>query len=234
MLTNHVSQCRSHVALEHLQVRWLHHLPGQPVSVPHHSLWEEVFPNIQPELPLMKLQALTLVLSLLPRRWGQPLPHHILPCASSSLDCTVPSAVPSKTCAPKPSQLCCSSLDTLQGLNVFLCSEGPKTEHSTWGAASPVLSTEGQSPPWSCWLHYCWYQPGYCWPSSWPLMHTAGSCSASCQLTPFDALPLCSFPATLPQACSNARACCDQRVLGLIEAYTIDFSPLVQPVLILL
>ena len=32
----------------------------------------------------------------------------------------VPSDAPYKTCAPDPSQLCCPSLDMLQGLNVFL------------------------------------------------------------------------------------------------------------------
>ena len=31
------------------------------------------------------------------------------------------------------------------------CSEGPKTEHSTRGAASPVLSAGTRSPPWWCW-----------------------------------------------------------------------------------
>ena len=36
------------------------------------------------------------------------------------------------------------------------CSEWPKIEHNIWGTASPVLSTEGQSPPCSCWLHYFW------------------------------------------------------------------------------
>ena len=36
---------------------WLHHLHGKPVPMPHHSLWEENFPDIQPELPLVQLQA---------------------------------------------------------------------------------------------------------------------------------------------------------------------------------
>lgn len=30
-----------------------------------------------------------------------------------------------------------------------------------------MLSTEGQSQPWSCWPHYCWYSPG-CHRPSWP------------------------------------------------------------------
>jgi len=57
MPTDHVPQCHNHVALEHLQGWWLHHLHGQPVSMPHHSFW--VFPNIQPEPLQMQLNAIT-------------------------------------------------------------------------------------------------------------------------------------------------------------------------------
>jgi len=42
MPTHHVPQCHIHMVLEHLQGQWLHHLPGQPVPVPHHSFWEEI------------------------------------------------------------------------------------------------------------------------------------------------------------------------------------------------
>ena len=52
MPTNHVPQCHISTVMGHLQEWWLHHLPGQPVPVPHHSFWEEIFPNIQPEAPL--------------------------------------------------------------------------------------------------------------------------------------------------------------------------------------
>ena len=38
-------QCHIHTAPEHLQGQWLHHLPGQPVPLPHCSCWE----GIQPE-----------------------------------------------------------------------------------------------------------------------------------------------------------------------------------------
>ena len=44
--------------LEHLQVQPLHHLPGQPVPAPDHSVGEEEFPNIQPESPLVQLEAI--------------------------------------------------------------------------------------------------------------------------------------------------------------------------------
>jgi len=48
MPTNHVHQCHICMFLEHLQGQWLHHLPEQSVPLPHHSFWEEIFPNIQP------------------------------------------------------------------------------------------------------------------------------------------------------------------------------------------
>jgi len=47
------------------------------------------------------------------------------------------------------------------------------------------------------------------WPS-WPPVHTAGSCSASCRPTPQGPFLPDIFPATLPQACSIARGCCDR------------------------
>ena len=59
MPTAHVPQCHIHTALEHLQGWWLHHLPGQPVPLPHHSYWEETFPNIQPEHHLAQRKPIT-------------------------------------------------------------------------------------------------------------------------------------------------------------------------------
>ena len=43
--TNHGPQCHICPFPVHLQGQWLHHLPGQPVPMPHHSYWEEIFPN---------------------------------------------------------------------------------------------------------------------------------------------------------------------------------------------
>jgi len=40
--------------LEHLQGWWLRNFPGQP----DHSFGEEIFPNIQPESPLVQLNAI--------------------------------------------------------------------------------------------------------------------------------------------------------------------------------
>ena len=62
--------------------------------------------------------------------------------ASSSPDLTAPSAAPHKTCAPYPSPASLSFSGHYPGPWFLSCSEGPKTEHSTWVAASPVLNTE--------------------------------------------------------------------------------------------
>jgi len=44
--------------LEQLQGQWLHHRPGQPIPVPDDSFREFVFPNIQPESPMVQLAAI--------------------------------------------------------------------------------------------------------------------------------------------------------------------------------
>jgi len=56
-----------------------------------------------------------------------------------------------------PSDSCSRSLSAplpfsghILGPPCLFCSEGPKTEHSPQGTASPVPSTEGQSPCWTC------------------------------------------------------------------------------------
>lgn len=84
-----------------------------------------------------------------------------------------------------PRQLHCPSLDMHQGLDVFQW--GPRIEHGSWDAASPVLNTEGQSPLCFCWLRYLWCKSEYHWPS-WTAGCTAGSCSAEYQVTPPDPL----------------------------------------------
>ena len=43
--------------LEHLQGLLLNHLPGQPISGPKHYFREAIFPNVQPEYPLVQLEA---------------------------------------------------------------------------------------------------------------------------------------------------------------------------------
>ena len=59
---NHIFQCNSYLFLEKFQGWWLHYLSMQPIPMHYHS-WEAVFPNIQPEPPLVSVtltgQALT-------------------------------------------------------------------------------------------------------------------------------------------------------------------------------
>ena len=56
--TDHIPQCHISMALEHLQGWGIHHLPVQPAPAPDHS-GEEIVPNIQLELPLLQLKAIT-------------------------------------------------------------------------------------------------------------------------------------------------------------------------------
>ena len=45
--------------LEHCQEWQLHHLPGQAIPVPDHSLREKVFPYVQPKPPLVQIVAIS-------------------------------------------------------------------------------------------------------------------------------------------------------------------------------
>ena len=130
------------------------------------------FPNIQPEPPWHILRTFPLVLSPLPRRrdWlhltttsfqaavekykvSPELPFLQIE-QSSSLSCSLSdlcyrcftASLPFSGHAPGPQCLSCS--------------EWPKTEHSTWGAASPGLNIDGQLIPCSYWQNYFWYKPG--------------------------------------------------------------------------
>lgn len=57
-----------------------------------------------------------------------------------------PSAASHKTCVADPLLALFPFSGHAPGLQFFSCSEGPKPEHSNWGVASPVPSTERQSP----------------------------------------------------------------------------------------
>ena len=66
MPTNCFTQC---------QLSWTlpgivnHHLPGQPVPVPHHSFREEIFPNIQSKPLLVQPEAIMSCLKILFALW---------------------------------------------------------------------------------------------------------------------------------------------------------------------
>ena len=53
---DHVPQCHIYPFHVPLQGWWLHHFPGQPVPILHHSFWEEIFPDIQLESPWCNLK----------------------------------------------------------------------------------------------------------------------------------------------------------------------------------
>jgi len=127
MPTAHGPQCHIHMALEHLQGQWLHHLYGQPVPLSCCSSWEEIIPNIQPEPPLAQLEPIPfhLVAVTWEKRLSPTSPHPPFtwlwravssPRASPSPDWTipVPSAILHRSCTPDPSQCHCPSPDMLQ------------------------------------------------------------------------------------------------------------------------
>ena len=97
MPLSHFPQCHIHTVLEHLQGWWLYHLSGQPVPMYYQSFGEEIFPNIQPEPPLVQLKAITSYCITVTWKKRPTSPFHILflgscrewwglPWASSSSD----------------------------------------------------------------------------------------------------------------------------------------------------
>lgn len=54
MPNNHINQCYTSTVLEHLRGQWLCHLLGQPIPVPHHYFFSEIFPNVLPEQDLSR------------------------------------------------------------------------------------------------------------------------------------------------------------------------------------
>lgn len=58
----------------------LHHFPGHPVPDPDDSFGEEVFPHVQPQSPLVQLQAIPSgsIASYMGEEYNPP-PHHNRP-----------------------------------------------------------------------------------------------------------------------------------------------------------
>ena len=151
-------------------------------------MWQKMPTPTSPK-PILQLQS-----------WRE---HWGLPWASSSPDCTIPlpSATPHKTCAPRPFSASLLFSGHAPGSWYLSWSEEPKTEHSSQGAPSPVLSTGTITS--LLLLAALFLMQARMLLASWLAGHTAGLCSADCQLAPPDPFPPCSFPATLPQTCSN-------------------------------
>ena len=101
--------------LEHVQGRWLHHLPGQPIPVPDHSFRKAVFPNVQPESPLAQLEAIpSSPIASYMREEADPYlitaslqavveSNKVSPEPPPDKTIPAPSATPHKTCAPHSS-----------------------------------------------------------------------------------------------------------------------------------
>jgi len=58
LLLDQVAQGPNQPGLEHLQAWGIHNLSGQPVPAPHHSLCEEVPPDIQSKPSLLELKTI--------------------------------------------------------------------------------------------------------------------------------------------------------------------------------
>ncbi|XP_053940070.1 uncharacterized protein LOC128854090 [Cuculus canorus] len=121
---------------KHLQGWCLHPLPGQPLPVPNDPFCEKFFPDVQSDPPLAQLEAIP----------PCPVPCHLGEEASIHLSTTsFQVVVESNKVSPQPPllqakqpqfphpllislvlQLCCTSLDTLQSLNVLLAAKGPE------------------------------------------------------------------------------------------------------------
>jgi len=141
--------------LEHLQGWWLHHLPGQPIPASDRIL-REVLPNVQPESPLVQLEAMPS--SPIASYMGEQADSHP---TTTSLHVIVesdkvssefpllqteqsqfPQQLPTRPVLQTLSQACCSSPDMLQGLNVFLVLRGPKVSLSL-----ALLDVEAKASP---------------------------------------------------------------------------------------
>jgi len=83
---NHVSQCHITMFVKHLQKWWVHHIPEKPVPMPHHSLLEHIFPNIQLKPPTVQLKAInTCPREILLSSSFLPLLHRFWDSVQSSL-----------------------------------------------------------------------------------------------------------------------------------------------------
>jgi len=126
--------------LKHLQGQWLHHLPGQPIPVHHHSFREEILPNIPPEPPLLHLEAITS--SCITGYVEEEADSHLAtfsfqgvtesskvspePPLLQTEQSQFPQLLHIRAVLQTPQQLCCSSLNSFQGLSILLRLRGPK------------------------------------------------------------------------------------------------------------
>ena len=139
----------------------------------------------------------------------------------------VSSVTPHKTCSPDPSQLQCPSLNTLQGLNVFLVMRGPKL-NTIFEVQPHQNGVQGQSPSCSCWYTsqdtvVLLGHPGTL------LSHVQPSINQHLQILLLCAAfqPLGFKPIMMHWAVGTK---VQGLALGLVEAHIIGLSILIQPI----
>ncbi|KAK4823964.1 hypothetical protein QYF61_008350 [Mycteria americana] len=208
----------------------LNHFPGQPVPMLDNAFGEVKFPNIQSKPPLAQLEAISSC--PITCYLGEETDPHLSTTSFQAKQSQLPQPLLIRLLLQTLHQLHCPSLDTLQHLNVSLVVRGPK------------LNTVFQVRP-----HQCRVQGHDHFPS--PAGHAIFDTSQ-------DAIGFLGHPGTLLahiQAAVNqhpqvllcqaafqplfpkpvvlhgvAVAQVQDLALGLVEPYTVDLSPSIQPV----
>ncbi|KAK4823962.1 hypothetical protein QYF61_008348 [Mycteria americana] len=208
----------------------LNHFPGQPVPMLDNPFSEEKFPNSQSKPPLAQLEAISS--RPITCYLGEETDPHLSTISFQAKQPHFPQPLLIRLLLQTLHQLCCPSLDMLQHLNVSLVVRGPK------------LNTVFEVRP-----HQCRVQGHDRFPS--PAGHTVSDTSQ-------DAIGFLGHLGTLlahiqpavnqhPQVLFHqaafqplfpkpvalhgvAVAQVQDLALGLVEPYTIDLSPSIQPV----
>ena len=157
----------------YLQGWWLNHFPGQPVPMIHNPGSEGIFPDTQSKPVLVQLEAVCpcLIACYLGEETNTRLTTTSFQVVVESNEASPQSTflqteqpqfpqlllTGHRTCSPDPWSASLPSSGHAPAPKHPSCSDGPKTAHSTRGAASPVPSTGARSPARSCWPHHSWY-----------------------------------------------------------------------------
>ncbi|KAK4827059.1 hypothetical protein QYF61_013700 [Mycteria americana] len=102
----------------------LNHFPGQPVPMLDNPFSEEIFPNIQSKPLLMQLEAISS--RPIACYLGEETDPHLSTASFQAKQPQFPQLLLIRLVLQTLHQLRCSSLDTLQHLNVLLAVRGPK------------------------------------------------------------------------------------------------------------
>ena len=196
MSTNHVPNYHICIFLDNLQSWRIYHLLGQPVPVPHHSFWEEMFPNIQPEPPPAQLKAISScsVASYTGEEAGRHLAAASFQVVAEGNMVSLEPPLLQIEQSQFPQQLLirlvfqtpdsfAAFLWTCSRASMSFLSWGVQNCTHTWGATSPMPNGDNHLPA----------------PTGWAISDTSqdaigllgylGSCSGQCQPAPPDPFP---------------------------------------------